>query len=282
MLGLFSLPSLLAALTIGVLLALPATAHLLFAQLAARVPGATVTPELTAFLPPQVDHKTTLAVAERLQKLPGVAKTRLLLREDTLARMKSKGTGALADAIAVLPNNPFPDAIVVTPADDDPATLEALAATVRQWREVEYVQVDIDWARRLAALGRLMKAGGLLLAGMLGLALLTVVSNTLRIAPKPERSDENPSASAANGGRLTWLVRGMLLGLMGGVAAWLIVVGAIFWLRLPVAELAGLYGLDFTLALPGMPEGLALIGATTVLGGCGALLASVGKVSRHG
>lgn len=268
-------------LTIGVLLALPATAHLLFARLAALVPSAKVTPELTAFLPPQADRKTSLAVAERLKMLPGVAKTRLLQREDTLARMKSKGTEGLADAIAILPGNPFPDAIVVTPADDDPATLEALAAMVRQWREVEHVQVDIDWARRLAALIRLMKAGGLLLASMLGLALITVVSNTLRIAMMLERSDENSRALAANSGRLTWVGRGMLLGLMGGLIACLIVVAGMFWLRLPVAELAGLYELDFTLALPGVPEGLALIGAATLLGGCGALLASAGKVGKH-
>lgn len=138
---LFAAPiaTLLSLLGIGVLLALPAGGYLLYGHLAQLMQGTTATPVLTAFLPVGAERKVALAVEQKLRALPGVAKTRLLPREDTLARMKASGTGGLTDALAVLPNNPFPDAIVVTPADDDPATLETLGTTVRQWREVEHV-----------------------------------------------------------------------------------------------------------------------------------------------
>ncbi|MDI6750673.1 MAG: cell division protein FtsX [Pseudomonadota bacterium] len=273
---LFAAPvdTLLAMLGIGVLCALPVGGYLLLTPLASLAQRTAAAPELTVFLPVAAERKASLAVEERLKALPGVAKTRLLKREDTLTRMKTKGTGGLADAIAVLPDNPFPDAIVVTPTDDDPATLDALAATVRQWREIEHVQVDADWARRLAAINRLLKAGGMLLAGLLTLALIAIVFNALRLRAAIERAQAHAgSFSAADIGRPALLWQGLLLGFFGGLTAWLIVSGTMLWLRLPVAELAGLYGFDFTLALPGMREIGAMLGISVLLGGCGALLA---------
>lgn len=280
---LFAAPfaTLLSILGIGVLLALPAGGYLLSSHLAALLQGSTATPELTAFLPVGADRKVAIAVEQKLKALPGVAKTRLLRREDTLARMKASNASGLADAIAVLPNNPFPDAIIVTPADDDPTTLETLGATLRQWREVEHVQVDADWARRLAAIHRLLKTAGLLLAGMLGLALIALVLNTLRQQAVMQRVETTCGPGAdSEGGRAALLWQGVLLGLLGALMAWLIIVAAIFWLRLPVAEFTALYGLDFTLALPGMRESIALLGISVLLGGCGALLAMGGAARR--
>ncbi|WP_126443761.1 cell division protein FtsX [Sulfuricystis multivorans] len=256
-----SFDTLLSMLGIGVLLALPSLGYLLFKPVALLMQGVAPSPELTVFLPVSVERKAALILEQKLKAQPGVAKTRLIPREDTLARMK--GAGGLADALAVLPDNPFSDAIVVTPADDDPATLEALAATLRQWREIEHLQMDADWARRLAAINRLLKAGGMLLAGLLGLALIAQVLNALRLQAFAHETIVRPS----------FLWQGVLLGLCGGLIAWLIVVAAIFGLRLPVAELAGLYGSTFTLRFPDALESAALLGISVLLGGCCAALA---------
>lgn len=267
-------------LGIGVLLVLPAGGYMLSSHLAALMQGATVTPELTAFLPVGADRTVAFAVEQKLKALPAVAKTRLLPREDTLARMRASGTSGLADAIAILPGNPFPDAIVVTPTDDEPTTLEALAGTVRQWREVEYVQADADWARRRAALLRLLEAGAWLLATLVGVALIALVFNTLSARATMQRNVTTRRIADSDGDRPVLLWQGVLLGLLGGLAAWLILVGAILWLRLPVAEFAALYGLEFTLTLPGVGEIATLLGSATLLGGAGALLAIVGTARR--
>ncbi len=173
------LNTLLSVVGIGIALALPGAGQQLLAHVAALSQNAAATPQLTVFLNVDAERKTTQAIETRLKGLPEAGKTQLIAREDTLARMK-KAEG-LADVIAALPKNPFPDAIVVTPADDAPATIESLATTVRQWREVEHVQVDADWARRLSALIRLAKTGVLLLATLLGIGLVTITFNTIRL-----------------------------------------------------------------------------------------------------
>ncbi|MDO8958790.1 MAG: permease-like cell division protein FtsX [Rhodocyclaceae bacterium] len=267
------LNTLLAVLGIGIVLALPAGGHLLLNNFSALARNASPTPQLTIFLTVDAERKAAQAVELRLKGLPGVAKTQLLAREDTLLRMQAaKG---LADAIAVLPKNPFPDAIVVTPADDSPAAIERLATTVRQWREIEHVQIDADWARRLHALIRLANTGVLLLATLLGIGLVTITFNTIRLQVLSRQSEVEVSRLLGATDafiRRPFLWYGGLLGFLGGGAAWLIVSAATLWMRLPVAELARLYGLDLMLTLPTLEDSAVLLGAAALLGWLGAAL----------
>jgi cell division transport system permease protein len=267
------LNTLLSVLGIGIALALPGAGQQMLTHVAALTQNASATPQLTVFLNVDAERKTTQATEARLKGLPEVGKTQLLAREDTLARMKK--TEGLADVIVALPKNPFPDAIVVTPADDVPATIERLATTVRQWREVEHVQVDADWARRLSALIRLAKTGVLLLATLLGIGLVTITFNTIRLQVLTRQTEVEVSRLLGATDafiRRPFLWYGALLGLLGGCAAWLIVAGATLWLRLPVAELAQLYGFELMLALPSTTDSALLFAAATILGWLGAAL----------
>jgi cell division transport system permease protein len=275
------LNTLLSVLGIGIALALPAAGYVLLTHVTMLAQGRAATPQLTVFLAVEAERKTAQALEVKLKAESAVAKTQLLAREDTLARMKA--SSGLADAIGALPKNPFPDAIVVTPSDDAPAAIEQLATTVRQWREVEHVQVDADWARRLAALIRLAKTGVLLLASLLGVGLLAIVFNTIRLQALTRRDEVEVSRllGATDGFiRRPFLWHGALLGLAGGLLAWLIVAAAVLWLRLPVAELASLYGIDLMLALPGPLASALLFGSAALLGWLGATL-SIGQHLRR-
>jgi cell division transport system permease protein len=272
------LNTLLSVLGIGIALALPAGGHLLIGQIASLSQGAAATPQLTVFLAIDAERKAAQAIETRLKERAEVARTQLLAREDTLARMKTEE--GLADVIAALPRNPFPDAVVVTPADDSPAAMESLAAEARKWPQVEHVQIDADWARRLAALLKLARTGVWLLAGLLGIGLVTITFNTIRLQVLTREAEIE--VSQLLGATDAFIARpfhwyGALLGLLGGVAAWLIVGGALLWLAAPVAELARLYGLALQLAPPGPAASALLLGAAALLGWLGAAL----SVRRH-
>ncbi len=267
------LNTLLAVLAIGIALALPAGGYLMLKQLATLTQSASTSPQLTAFMSVEAERKTTLAIEARLKEQPAVASTLLLAREDTLKRMKTNS--GLADAIAALPGNPFPDAIVIAPRDDSPAAMEQLAATIRQWRGIEHVQIDADWARRLHALIRLGKTGVLLLATLLGIGFVTITFNTIRLQVLTRQSEVEVSRLLGATDafiRRPFLWYGGLLGLLGGAAAWLIVAAGTLWLRLPAAELAHLYGFDLLLALPAAADSALLLGGATLLGLLGAAL----------
>ncbi|MCX8086311.1 MAG: permease-like cell division protein FtsX [Rhodocyclaceae bacterium] len=267
------LNTLLSILGIGILLALPAGGQWLLEHLAALGRGAAATPQLTIFLQVEAERPAAEEIVARLKKRAEVAKVELLAREDTLERMKRQES--LADVIAALPKNPFPDAIVVTPADENPVTLEALATEARQWRQVEAVQIDSDWARRLSALLHLARIGLGLLATLLGLGLVAITFNTIRLQVLTREAEVEVSRLLGATDafiRRPFLWYGALLGLFGGAMAWLIVAAAMFALRLPVAELAQLYGIELELALPTLPFSAMLLGAAAFLGWLGAAL----------
>lgn len=267
------LNTLLSMLGIGILLSLPAGGQWLLEHLAALGQGAAATPQLTIFLQVEAERSAAEEIVARLKNRAEVAKVELIAREDTLARMKRQEN--LADVIAALPKNPFPDAIVVTPADESPVTLEALAAEARQWRKVEAVQVDSDWARRLYALLRLARIGLGFLAILLGLGLVAITFNTIRLQLLTRQAEVEVSRLLGATDafiRRPFLWYGALLGLCGGAMAWLIVAAAMLALRLPVAELAQLYGIELRLALPTLPFGAMLMSAAAFLGWLGAAL----------
>jgi cell division transport system permease protein len=245
------LDTLLAVFGIGIVLALPACAYVVLKPVAELMQGGSATPQLTLFLHVTAERSANAALEVRVKALPEVRATRLLTREDTLARMKT--VDGLAEAIGVLPKNPFPDAIVVTPADLRPETLETLAASLRQWREIEHVQVDADWARQLAAVVRLAQTGLYLLAGLLGLGALAIVFNTTRQQAVARRAEVEVSRLLGATDafiRRPFVWHGALLGLGGGLCAWLIALLALLWLRQPVGALADLYDVDLLLTLP--------------------------------
>jgi cell division transport system permease protein len=272
--------TLLAALAIGIALALPAGGYLLLGQIGAL--GAPVgqdgkhaalTPQLTLFFHVDAPRSAVDAVDRRLRALPEVRTTQLLTREETLQRMQA--TAGLGDVLEALPRNPFPDALIVTPATDAPAALDSLAAQARQWPEVEQVHVDANWAQRLAALLHLAHTGLQVLAVLLGLGLVTITFNTIRLQLLTRRSEiELSQLLGATDAfiRRPFLWYGSLLGLFGGCVAWLIVAAMVFWLRLPLGEMAALYGFQLTLGLLGPDDSAVLLGSAAALGWLGAVL----------
>lgn len=265
------LNTLLSVLGIGIALALPSGGLQVLSQVAGLGGSAVKTPQFTVFLKVDGERKATQALADRLRERGEVARVQVLLREDTLARMKA--AEGLADVIGALPKNPFPDAIVVTPADERPEAIEKVAAEVRQWREVEHVQIDAHWARRFAALVNLARTGLLLLATLLGIGLVTITFSTIRLqVMSRQREVEVSGLLGATDGfiRRPFLWHGVLLGLLGGVVAWLIVAAAMLWLQAPVADLALLYGFSLSLQPPALTESAVLLGVAVALGWLGA------------
>lgn len=265
--------TLLSLLGVGIALALPAGGYLLMAEVAGLTQGAAATPQITLFMPVAAERKAAQAIEARLKGRSDVARVQLLAREDTLARMKTRE--GLGDAIAALPQNPFPDALVVTPRDDAPAAMEALAGELRQWKEIEHLQVDAAWARRLAAFVKLAKTALLLLATLLGIGLVTITFNTIRLQLVSRHAEVEVSrllgaTDAFISRPFLWF--GVLLGLGGGAAAWMIVAATVLWLRLPVAELAGLYSLDLMLPLPSGGQTALLLAGASWLGWLGAAI----------
>jgi cell division transport system permease protein len=265
--------TLLSLLAIGIALALPAGGQMLLANALQLARNAAPAPQISLYLDLGADRRAVQDVEARLKAHPSVKSARLIAREETLARMKA--SEGLGDVIEALPKNPFPDAFVITPADDAPQAMEQLAAELRKLPKIGHVQLDSDWVRRLDALLRIGRTGVLLLMLLLGAGLVAVTFNTIRLQVLSGRAEIEVSRLLGATDafiRRPFQYHGALLGLLGGLVAWLLVAGTTLWLAAPVAEVASLYRSGFVLQPLSATDSLALLAGAAALGWLGASL----------
>lgn len=280
--------TLLSLLAIGIALALPAGGQMLldntlkFVRSTFSNSGATAStaPQISLFMRLDADRGAADAIAGRLQKHTAVKRVHFVAREATLERMQADP--GLRDVIASLPKNPYPDAFIISPQDDSPEAMEALRAELSGWPQVEHVQLDSAWVRRLDAMLRLGRLGVTLLAALLGAGLIAITFTTLRLQILARRAEiEVCRLLGATDAfiRRPFYYFGFLLGLAGGIVAWLIVFAITQLLREPIAQLAGLYDATFILHPLSIQDTLLLLALASALGWFGAAL-SLGRYLR--
>lgn len=275
------LSTLLGALVVGIALALPAGGELVLANLAALTGHVAAKPQMSVFAALDAGKKDLAEIEARLRQSEGIEALQFVSRDDALKRLKQ--TEGLADVVDSLPGNPLPDAFIITVARAGPDELDQLRAAVEKLPKVEHVQFDSAWVKRLDALLHFGRIGLLLLAGLLGVALVAVTFNTIRLQILTNRDEIEVSRLLGATDafiRRPFYYFGVLQGLLGGLVAWLIVFAVAALLAAPVAELAAAYGIEASLRPLSADESALLVGFAAVLGWAGAYL-SVGQHLRE-
>jgi cell division transport system permease protein len=252
-------------LVIALTLAIPiiAAAILVSAQPVTR--QISVSPEITLFMKPDAPSNTATEVAARIrgQNQSTIRDIHIVPRQQALARLKADP--AWADALAVLPDNPLPDAVIVT-LDNGPdlaTRADALASQWTQWKGVGRVQLDSEWVRRLEAMLRFLRVGLAALALGVALVVLATVFNTVRLQALMQR--EEIGVARLVGATESFVRRPFLyLGALTGVVASLLAIGlsaiALHPLNAALARVAQSYGTQLSLHLPdALSLGLSVI-----------------------
>jgi len=270
--------TLLAALVVGIAAALPATGYMLLGNLQRLAGNVSAAPEISVFMQPGASADMVKDSEKKIRALAKEGRVELISRDAALKRFRDND--ALAEILDALPDNPFADAFVVRLKDADAERLEALRADLAKLPEVEHVQLDSDWAKRLDALIALGRQALTMLAGALGLGLVAVTFNTIRLQLLTQRDEIE--VSRLLGATDAWIRRpfhwfGALQGLLGGALAGLLALVATRMLAQPMSELAGLYSLEFVLRPLGAADWAALLALCALLGWLGASA----SVRRH-
>lgn len=271
------LGTLLSALVVGIALSLPAAGFVLLDNVAMLARGVSGTPEISLFLEQSAGSAEVDEIARRLQGEGDVASYRHVGRDEALRQLER---GGLGDVLGGLGSNPLPEAFVVTPRGESPELYERLHARFRGWPAIEHVQLDSAWVQRLHALLGLGKSAVLLLAGLLGFALVIVTFNTIRLQILTLRHEID--VSRLLGATDPFIRRpfywfGSLQGALGGLVALATVWLTVEALGPPAASLAETYGAVFSLSGPGWREALVIIAFAGFLGWLGSAI----SVRRH-
>lgn len=274
------LATVLTVLVIGVALALPACVHLLVANAQAASGNWNRAVDLTVFLKRPTSPEEAKRVAERIRQRRDVAEVELILADAALQEFRREsGFGAAIDA---LNQNPLPHTLVVRPTAEytTQANVTSLAADIRTLASVEVVQLDTAWVERLNAILDALRRSLLLAAAVLGIGVMVIVGNTIRLDIH-NRRDEIEVAKLVGASdafvRRPFLYSGFWYGLGGALTAWVIAFLAVAALRQPIGRIAALYGSDFQPTALHVRASAVLLLAGIVLGWLGSYIAA----TRH-
>lgn len=270
--------SLLNILVIGIALSLPAGMYVLLQNaqgLADQVAGI---PQVSVFLKLDASQNDIARIGRQLKQHEAISRVEFVPRERALEQLRQ--SSGLADVIGGLAQNPLPDAYVVYPKESAPQKLEAMRDELQKWPGIEHVQLDSVWAHKLEALLKFGRMAVLILAVLLSFALAAVTFNTIRLQILTQRDEIEVSKliGATNAFiRRPFLYFGMLQGLLGAAAAWLIISVSLHLLNGSFAELAQLYASSFALHPLSWGDSLTLLLFSAYLGWLGAWL----SVAQH-
>jgi cell division transport system permease protein len=248
---------------VAVALALPLFLNLLLTNVRTAAGNWNDAFDLSVYMDKKAGAARVDALAKQLRQRGDVTAVRLVTAEQALAEFREdSGFGKALDALT---DNPLPDTLIVTPtlAASTPQGTDALRGAIAAMADVQTVQLDTEWVKRLNAMLDILRRVVMLTGGILGAGVVLIVGNTIRLDILNRRTEiEVMKLVGASDGfaRRPFLYSGIWYGLGGGFLALILVAVAEAVLAHPVDSLAKLYGSQFHL------EGLHFTTAALVLG----------------
>ncbi|MQM39420.1 Cell division protein FtsX [wastewater metagenome] len=273
------LATLMTAGVIGIALALPAL-FVVFMDNTQNVLGDwDGRPRVSVFLERDAPMDRARETAQRLRGRDDVRAVEVLTPEAALAEFRAHTQ--MDRALSLLESNPLPGVLLVEPPPGlSTARIDALTRTLEGLDIAAEVRLDREWVQRLHAIITLLARLGWLIAGLLALAVLLVVGNTIRLEIENRREEiviTKLLGATDAFVRRPFLYTGLWHGLFGGAIAAILVETAYLLLAGPANTLARSYASGFRL------QGLDPAAAATLLA-CGVLLGLLGAwiaVGRH-
>jgi cell division transport system permease protein len=209
------------------------------------------------------------------------AKLSFITKDKALAAMEE--TSSLAEVLATLGGNPLPDAYVLSLSNSDAHLVDTLVRQLKTLANVDVVQVDSAWVKRLSALIHVLQVALLFLAISLGGVVIVVVFNATRLQVLSHQAEISVARllGATNSFiHKPYYYKGALLGLLAGGVALTIIAISLKPLNQAISEFAILYASEFHLVPLGLLPSSALLALSTLLGLCGTYLSVRRQLSR--
>ena len=267
-------------LMIGIALSLPATLYLVDVNLARAVGQWQGNPGFSVYFAPGIDDERPRALAERLREAGGVEGVWLVTPEQSLAEFRRRS--GVADALALLDENPLPAVVRATvAADAEVGRLTRLADQAATAEGVDEVVVERTWFERLQAIRDVAKRLFWALAALLGLGAVLISSAAVRLAIEARLEELKTLVLMGAGSRFIrrpFLYLGFVYGTGGALIAAMSIAALLMAVEGPLGRLSASYGGGLELTGFDPVFNLVLLASGVVLGVVGAIVSSNQRV----
>jgi cell division transport system permease protein len=180
--------------------------------------------KLQVFLNADADAK---GVEQVVKEMPNIKATTIVLKDQAWEQLQSDMKSKMTFD-NLLDENPLPDTLSVETID--PMKTAETAEAIKKLQGVDDVEYAADLLKKLGEIATFLRAAGFTIAGVIGLASLAVIMNTIRLAVMSRKREiEIMHLVGASNSFIAWpfLLEGMLFGLFGTI----LTAGALFGWR---------------------------------------------------
>jgi len=274
--------SLMIILVIAVTLAIPASLSLVVKNAQSFSAGWDNALDFSIYLQRGLNQSEAEGLARLIEQRADVESVQLITASNALEEFKQQsGFGAALDQLS---ENPLPHTLVVRPGPANTSqSMILLQEELGNLPEADVVQVDTEWVRRFHAILDMIKQAILIGASLLGVAIVVIIGNTIRldIQNRREEIEVTKLIGASNAFvRRPFLWSGFWYGLFGGLLALGLVQYGLYLLEQPAARLAGLYQSAITVLDLSVTESASILGVGVLLGLVGSWFAAARHMRR--
>lgn len=270
--------SMMTWLVIGIALGLPLILYVVLQNVSSISGDWGGKPRVALYLTKEATLQAGQALTRQIEQRVDIDEAVFISSTNALQEFQRRS--GFGEVLSTLDRNPLPHVIEVVPANPDPIDLKRLVSAWEVNALIGNVSVDLQWLERLFALlvfaERLVTA----LAIVLGLGVMLIMGNTIRLAIENRRQEIEVIKLVGGTDafvRRPFLYLGFWYGLGGAVTAFFLLQTSLYFLSSPVEMLAQSYRDNFALQGLDLLGNLLLLVSGSILGIVGSVLA----VSRH-
>jgi len=274
------LSNLMTIAVIGIAMAFPAGLYILLQNLQTISGGWNGATQISLFAKLNIDDARAAELGQELRLMPEIKSLQVLSKGEAMTEFQS--LSGFGKALDVLDDNPLPAVLIIKPTEQNstPTQVAILVEKLRLIPEIEIAQLDMQWVKRLYTIMEIGQRGVFTIAGLLALAVLLTVGNTIRLDIQGRRDEIVivKLIGATNAFiRRPFLYTGFWYGILGAIMSWIMIEASLGFLSGPVQHLAVLYNSSFTLSTLIWQDTLILLGSGLSLGLIGSWIA----VNKH-
>ncbi len=185
--------------------------------------------QVTVYFDRELPTQEQAALRSRILAIPGASKVSYVSRDEALKRFKSRLRGQETLLEGVRPEIlPTSFEIALKKADRNTEGIEAFVAALKRIPGIGEVQYGEEWVRRFNTFLNFIRMLGALLGGFLVIAVVFIVSNTIKLTIYARR-DELEVMALVGATRFfikaPFLIEGIIQGGAGGVLAMVLLTG---------------------------------------------------------
>ena len=181
---------------------------------------------MSVYLMDNIDEKTKKRIESELINLKGAKIKGFVSKEQAMIHLQ-EGLGGQAGLLSGLKNNPLPSSyeVVFRDVSDYQIDPQKIKEYLEEMEGVDEVQYSEQWVQRFEGVMYIFKVVGLIIGGLLCVAILSITTNTIKLTIYSRRDEiEIYKLVGATDWfiKIPFLIEGAVQGIISGLVAFLI------------------------------------------------------------